>query len=126
MTGGGRGEEGQPRIMLLAALLLGAAKPFTNPPRVGAPAVAGGDLFTAPADRSQEAYAAWARNLSEWRAATRAELDLGLYDEPSLAWAATSFVETQAMIHDRMLFDRATHSWTVDRCAPVPIPLPSP
>ena len=78
--------------------------------------VAGGDLFTAPADRSQEAYEAWALNLSEWRAATRAELDLGLYDEPSLAWAATSFVETQAMIHDRMLFDRATHSWTVDRC----------
>jgi len=87
--------------------------------------VAGGDLFTAPADRSQEAYAAWARNLSEWRAATRAELDLGLYDEPSLAWAATSFVETQAMIHDRMLFDRATQSWTVDRCGtPVPSPFP--
>ena len=123
MSGGGRGQEGQPRIMLLAALLLGQ---YANPPRVGAPAVAGGDLFTAPADRSQEAYAAWARNLSEWRAATRAELDLGLYDEPSLAWAATSFVETQAMIHDRMLFDRATHSWTVDRCARVPIPLLSP
>jgi formylglycine-generating enzyme required for sulfatase activity len=45
----------------------------------------------------------------------RSVIDVSIYDEPTLGWASTSFVETQAMIHDRFLFDRRTNSWTVDR-----------
>lgn len=89
---------------------------YTKPgPRVGPPSVSGGDLLTAPADQGSAAYTAWQQNLTEWRAAMRSVIDVSIYDEPTLGWASTSFVETQAMIHDRFLFDRRTNSWTVDR-----------
>jgi hypothetical protein len=82
-------------------------------PRVGAPLVAGGDLFTAPVDQSAAAYAAWSRNLSLFR--QRSTVDRSIYDLSELQWAAGAFVETQAMIHDRFLYDRAAGSWTVHR-----------
>ena len=80
----------------------------------GAPSVSGGDLLTAPA-AGAEAYAAWQQNLTEWRATMRSRINVSIYDEPTLSWASTSFVETQAMIHDRYLYDRRTDSWTVGR-----------
>ena len=49
------------------------------------------------------------------RAAARAATDRSLYDAPTLRWAATSFVETQVMLHDRFLFDRTARRWTPDR-----------
>lgn len=38
-----------------------------------------------------------------------------IYDQPGLAWARTSFVQPQVMLHDRTLYDRATDTWTVNR-----------
>ena len=41
--------------------------------------------------------------------------DFSAYDNPGIEWASTSFVQPQAMLHDRYLYDRATGQWTVDR-----------
>lgn len=101
---------------LAALLLTGASAAYVKPgPRFGAPNVSGGDLFTAPANQTEAAFEAWQHNLTEWRTAARATLDRRIYDEPALSWASTAFVETQVMMHDRFLFDRATNSWTVER-----------
>jgi hypothetical protein len=45
--------------------------------------------------------------VSAWRGETRAALGLPSkwYDDQRLAWAATSFLQPQAMLHDRLLFN---------------------
>ncbi|MGZ3656691.1 MAG: SUMF1/EgtB/PvdO family nonheme iron enzyme [Bdellovibrionota bacterium] len=38
-----------------------------------------------------------------------------VYERAELAWTQTSFIETPLMIHDRFLYDPATHHYTADR-----------
>eukprot|EP01051_Picozoa_sp_SAG22_P013044 SAG22_NODE_1418_length_4469_cov_1.911670_1_plen_1205_part_10 len=101
-----------------AILALGGLAPMVaagGPPRAGPPLGQGGDIITAPLDQSQLAFDAWWANLTRFRTQRRQSTDRRLYDEPALQWAATSFVETQAMLHDRFLFDRVTNEWTPGR-----------
>ena len=60
-------------------------------------------------------HAEWEAELQDWVAAGREFFDFSAYDNPDIQWAQTSFVQPQAMLHDRYLYDRTTQSWTVDR-----------
>lgn len=64
---------------------------------------------------SGQSYADWVAQYQSWREKGRAAFDFAAYDTPELAWARTSFVQAQAMVHDRFLYDRGAHKWTVDR-----------
>src|SRR5579883_1986721 len=45
----------------------------------------------------------------------RAGLDGKLYDRPELKWAQSSFIQPQAMVEDRYLYDPVARRYTVDR-----------
>ena len=43
------------------------------------------------------------------------DLDLSIYENKNVAWARTSFVQPQIMLHDRFLYDRESNQWTVEK-----------
>ncbi|MGA2563718.1 MAG: SUMF1/EgtB/PvdO family nonheme iron enzyme, partial [Steroidobacteraceae bacterium] len=55
--------------------------------------------------------------LRYWRKARRIYIgyDGSRYDAPALRWTQSSFVQPQAMVEDRYLYDPATGKYTVDR-----------
>lgn len=64
---------------------------------------------------SNQSYDDWAAQYHSWQAKGRSAFHFSAYDRPELRWARTSFVQTQTMLHDRFLYDRAARVWTVDR-----------
>ena len=114
------------RALCLLALLalvqqLAPAAAYTCEPE--ALGVNGCDRSVGPAGPSQGEYDTWWSGLNAWSERRRAQLlaeqpetgDFSAYDNPDIDWARTAFVQPQAMIHDRYLYDRATDEWTVDR-----------
>lgn len=64
---------------------------------------------------SNQSYAEWVTQYRAWRDKGRAAFNFSAFDMPRLAWARTSFVQAQAMLHDRFLYDRSARKWTVDK-----------
>ena len=75
------------------------------------------ELYPPPASQSAADVQAWRAGLEAWRAATTKDLrsNFSVYDEPALRWARTSFVQTQVMAHEKLLFNRSSGQYTVDR-----------
>lgn len=78
-------------------------------------------IIQPPADGSAAAFAGWWQAVSQWRDKTRAALKMPSkwYDDQQLAWAATSYLQPQAMLHDRLLFNNSLErgggeGWTID------------
>jgi formylglycine-generating enzyme required for sulfatase activity len=73
--------------------------------------------MTAPP--SNQSYDDWIAAAQQWRAALQAlakyPSPLDAYSLPELAWARTSFVQPQVMVHDRYLFDPESGEYTVAR-----------
>jgi gamma-glutamyl hercynylcysteine S-oxide synthase len=59
----------------------------------------------------------WLADIKHWRAEhlLRIGYDGSQYARPELAWAKSSFVQPQMMIHDRFFYDPADQKYTVDR-----------
>ena len=68
-----------------------------------------------PINQTRAANDAWRSAYEQWRTSTRAAFDFSAFDTPEIGWARTSFVQPQAMLHDRYLYDRETRQWTVGR-----------
>jgi formylglycine-generating enzyme required for sulfatase activity len=92
-------------VGLIAALLL--AQDTKYPPQ--------GQQFPGPLSKADTAE--WLREMRRYRDERRVRAGLGgaLYERPELAWAQSSFIQPQAMIEDRYLYDPATRRYTVDR-----------
>ena len=65
--------------------------------------------------QANQSYEEWVSHYRAWRAEGRAAFNFSAFDTPGVSWARTSFVQPQAMLHDRYLYDRSTHKWTVDK-----------
>ena len=66
-----------------------------------------------PVDKTQETFESWWYQLQADIA--EANVSLSVYEEESLNWARTSFIQPQLMLHDRFIYDRSTDKWTVDK-----------
>ena len=72
--------------------------------------------YEGPGDKSQATFDAWWSSFQATRDEIRASLDLSIYyDVPEVAWARTSFIQPQLMIHDKFLYDRELGQWTVGK-----------
>src|SRR5882757_6957849 len=62
-------------------------------------------------------HQAWLADVRRWRDERRIRvgLDEVRYRDPRAAWARQAFMQTQAMIEDRYLYDLTTGRYTVDR-----------
>jgi formylglycine-generating enzyme required for sulfatase activity len=62
-------------------------------------------------------HQAWLADITRWRAERRIRvgLDTSRYDKPELAWTQRAFMQAQAMMEDRYLYDPASGRYTVDR-----------
>lgn len=119
--------------MAMLALALSALTPL--PGTAGAPAFAGrfntAQQIKAPdcmallwSQKPGDSYgctaqqvAAWRADITAWRSDRLKALryDGSRYANPALAWTQSSFVQPQAMLHDRYLYDSATGTYTVGR-----------
>jgi gamma-glutamyl hercynylcysteine S-oxide synthase len=59
----------------------------------------------------------WLHEMQHYRLERRirAGLDGKIYDRPELQWAQSSFIQPQAMVEDRYLYDPVARRYTVDR-----------
>ncbi len=103
------------RALLLAGLLAGAAAPaaMAEEAAATAPRVQGGQIG-GPGAQPRDA---WLQALRDGRSAERARTgyDDALYRQPALAWAQRDFIQPQAMVEDRFLYDPVHRRYTVDR-----------
>ena len=62
-------------------------------------------------------HQAWLADVTRWRAERRIRvgLDTSRYDKPELAWTQRAFMQAQAMMEDRYLYDPVAGRYTVDR-----------
>ncbi len=62
-------------------------------------------------------HQAWLADVTRWRAERRIRvgLDTSRYEKPELAWTQRAFMQAQAMMEDRYLYDPASGRYTVDR-----------
>ncbi len=62
-------------------------------------------------------YATWLADVTHWRDERRIRtgFDETRYHLSALAWTQSSFIQAQAMVHDRYLFDPVTGHYTVSR-----------
>lgn len=116
----------QPKPMLCSAafaLAVGAQLSDAYTCEPGALGVNGCDRAVGPENQNELEYELWWNDLNAWADRRRLQLleeqpemgDFNAYDNPDVQWAQTAFVQPQAMIHDRFLYDRDTGEWTVDR-----------
>jgi hypothetical protein len=92
-------------LALLAALLL--AQDTKYPPQ--------GQQFPGPPTKADTNE--WRSEMQHYRLERRirAGLDGKLYQHPELKWAQSSFIQPQAMVEDRYLYDPVARRYTVDR-----------
>lgn len=66
---------------------------------------------------TQGQYPAWLQAMQQWRNTQRASMgyDDAQYRRPELRWTQRDFVQTQAMVEDRFLYDPATRRYTAKR-----------
>ncbi len=69
------------------------------------------------ADCTADAHAAWLADVRRWREERRIRigLDDARYRNPALAWTSSAYMQPQAMVEDRYLYDPVTGHYTVDR-----------
>ena len=62
-------------------------------------------------------HKAWLADVTRWRVERRIriELDTSRYEKPELAWTQRAFMQAQAMMEDRYLYDPVAGRYTVDR-----------
>jgi formylglycine-generating enzyme required for sulfatase activity len=92
-------------LSLVAALLL--AQDTKYPPQ--------GQQF--PGSPTKADINEWRSEMDHYRLERRirAGLDGKIYQRPELKWAQSSFIQPQAMVEDRYLYDPITRRYTVDR-----------
>ena len=62
-----------------------------------------------------ESFEKWWNEFQGYIQEASGNLDLSIYENENLAWARTSFIQPQIMLHDRFLFDRESNQWTVEK-----------
>ena len=62
-----------------------------------------------------ESFEKWWNEFQDYIQEASSNLDLSIYENEHLAWARTSFIQPQIMLHDRFLFDRESNQWTVEK-----------
>ena len=62
-----------------------------------------------------ESFEKWWNEFQDYIQEASSNLDLSIYENELLAWARTSFIQPQIMLHDRFLFDRESNQWTVEK-----------
>ena len=62
-----------------------------------------------------ETYSEWLVGHRQWQSSARRLFDFSPFESHGVEWARTSFVQPQAMLHDRYLYDREAKRWTVDK-----------
>ena len=68
-----------------------------------------------PRDKSIDSYETWKTEFDSWIEDASKNVNLSIYDDESISWARTSFVQPQLMVHDRFLYDRMLNTWTVEK-----------
>ncbi|MGD1062991.1 MAG: SUMF1/EgtB/PvdO family nonheme iron enzyme [Terracidiphilus sp.] len=65
----------------------------------------------------QDAHDRWLKDVQHWRAERRIRVafDPSRYESSALAWAQSSFIQPQMMVHDRYFYDPLAGRYTVDR-----------
>ena len=75
----------------------------------------------APSSTDPAVQAAWLTEQRAWATSLRSELSTSIadgfkaYDEPTLDWARTAYIQAQVMVHDRMIYDREAQVYTADK-----------
>ena len=72
-------------------------------------------FYIGPYNKSPKVFDAWWSSYQSYLNTTTSNLNLSVYDLNELKWARTSYVQIQAMIHDRYLYDRDANEWKVDK-----------
>jgi iron(II)-dependent oxidoreductase len=64
-----------------------------------------------------ETYKSWLKDITHWRLERKIRVGYNgwRYDQPSLKWTQSSFMQPQMMAQDRYFYDPATRKYTVDR-----------
>ena len=90
-----------------------AAPPSCDLPAILQPGVTN-EQIALPADPKD--LPAWRDGLAQWRASCRAAIGYTgkIYDEPALNWTSTSYIQPQSHPYDRLFYDVASHSYTMD------------
>ena len=71
--------------------------------------------YYGPRHNDKETFTEWWNEFQNFIQEASADLDLSIYDNENVAWAKTSFVQPQIMLHDRFLYDRESNQWTVEK-----------
>jgi formylglycine-generating enzyme required for sulfatase activity len=109
-------------LALALTFLSVAAQDVQYPPQnEQIPGPACGDLVQYysghPTTCSAADTAAWLEDVKHWRneRSIRVGIDQSEYDLPALRWTQSSFIQPQAMVHDRYLYDAQAQRYTVSR-----------
>jgi hypothetical protein len=70
-----------------------------------------------PLECPDNTHALWLKDIRHWRDERKIRIgyDGARYAIPALQWTQSSFIQPQAMVHDRYLYDVASGKYTVDR-----------
>jgi len=65
----------------------------------------------------ENAHEQWIKDIRHWRDERKIRIgyDSSRYNIPALQWTQSSFIQPQAMVHDRYLYDPVAGKYTVDR-----------
>jgi len=95
------------------------AFPWTKQNMIGGPACLGyPEPWEGPwTPCSQTVHDGWLADVRRWRDERRIRIgfDSARYDDPRLKWPQSAFMQPQAMVEDRYLYDPAAGRYTVDR-----------
>ena len=73
-------------------------------------------IYNPPADQTSSTYSSWNADRLAWIADIQPGLDLSIFEDfPEMNWTQTSFIQPQLMIHEKMLYDKVTNTFTVDK-----------